>query len=107
MRASYKFVHDQLLGTAIMLRCAEAAEPGPDRIFCLWSAAGRIDNARRGAKIGGIKLLKRIAILDSLLKAISRNAGSGERIGPAFEDEVLVVSRNMDGKWSERRVPVH
>jgi hypothetical protein len=60
-----------------MLRCAEVAEPGPDRIFCLWSAAGRIDNARRGAKIGGIKLLKRIAILDSTLRTISCNAGSG------------------------------
>ena len=90
-----------------MLRCAEAVEPGPDRIFCLWSAAGRIDNARRSAKIGDIKLLKRIAILDSRLRAISSNAGRYETICPVDESEIQIVIARTNGRWSERRERVH
>ena len=104
---NYRLVCSHLRIAAIMLRCAQAAEPGPDRIGCLWSACAGISNARRIAKIRRIKLLKRIAALDACLGKLDRYAGEGEVIGDAFEGEVLIVSRDANGKWSERRERVH
>ena len=64
---SYLLVCSHLRIAVIMLRCAQAAKPGPDRIGRLWGAWGSIVDARRIAKICRIKLWKRIATLDACL----------------------------------------
>ena len=103
----YQLVCRQLRAAVIMLRCAQAAEPGPDRISCLWSASERLANARRIAKVRRVKLSKRISALDACLGQLDRYAGEGESIGDALGGEVHIVSRDAYGNWSERRERVH
>lgn len=103
----YQLVRHELLAAAIMLHCARAAQPGPDRIFCVWSASSRLDNARRIAKIRRIKLFQRIATLEAVCSELSRDAGEGEAIGDTFEGQIHIVSRDANGNWSQRRERVH
>lgn len=105
--ADYQLVCFRLKMAAVMLRCAQGAEPGPDRISCVWSAFGRLDNARRIAQTRSIKLQKRIATLNAWCAKLSREAGDGESIGDAFEGEIHIVSRDANGNWSQRRERVH
>ncbi len=106
-RDDYLLVCSHLRIAVIMLRCAQGTMPGPDRIARLWSAGASIADARRVAKFRRIKLRRRIAILNACLRKLDRYAGEGEFIGDAFEGEVLIISRDANGRWSERRERVH
>ena len=89
----------------VMLRIAQAEEPGPERIGTLWCAAGRIENARRFAKMLGLNLQKRIAILSAVMGKLE--PGTGESLGPPFEGRAHLVTVDANGKWSHREVSVH
>jgi hypothetical protein len=103
----YQCLHYHLRMAHVLLLCAEEAEPGPDRISPLWCAADRLDNARRYATIFKLNLHRRIARLSRRYEDLARQAGEGEAIGDAFQGEIHIVSRDANGKWSERRERVH
>lgn len=89
-----------------MLRCAQAAKPGPDRIGRLWGAWGSIVDAQDCQNLQD-QALEADRYSRRLFGQARRYAGEGEVIGDAVEGEVLIVSRDANGKWSKRRERVH
>jgi hypothetical protein len=93
-----------------MLHGAEAADPGADRLRCLWCAANSLANAEVITRLTGLlnaKLCRRLNELWERYRAIERDAGAGEFACPALDNHITIVSRSPEGAWEERSDTVH
>lgn len=101
-RRTYLGVFGLLDTVRALLRCAEATDSGPDRISSLWCASQKLVGLRRIVKASKVRLMHQVTALEIECGRLGSQAGEGEAFGPARDGYIMVVQRDVNGRWSER-----